>query len=401
MSQARSETPIASLSIQDILFVLFKHKGKILLCAAIGLVAAATVYLLSPPLYESQAKLLVRYVVDRSAVDPEAAGNSAKIADAINSEVQIITSWDLALQVAEAIGVQRLLPDADHPVTKAEAAYSIRLAVEATPAGKASNVIMVSYKNHDPKLATLILDELIGRYFVKHLEVHRSAEAFNFVTQQSDQVRARLNQTEDALKQLKGEARITSLTETTTNLSTELAKTREALKTAETERAQQLAVVQEMEKSFAGQNKKSQDAGLKSQDAASVANTEAVQQYHTIVARLANLRQTDLELVSRYAQKTESPESLDEQYRARQIRPERGQLSPAAQAARASARARAFVGADRDRAQSLARERYHRQNDSGFSYRGTKKSFDTLVKEAEQEIVKEKLDKSLRYQSIG
>ena len=61
----------------------------------------------------------------------------------------------------------------------------------------------------------------------------------------------------------------------------------------------------------------------------------------------------------------------------------------------------AFVGAERDEAQALARERYRRQNDSGFSYQGGKKSFDTLVKEAEQEIIKQKINNSLALQSIG
>ena len=50
-------------------------------------------------------------------------------------------------------------------------------------------------------------------------------------------------------------------------------------------------------------------------------------------------------------------------------------------------------------AQALARERYRRQNDSGFSYQGGKKSFDTLVKEAEQEIIKQKIDNALTYKA--
>ena len=48
----------------------------------------------------------------------------------------------------------------------------------------------------------------------------------------------------------------------------------------------------------------------------------------------------------------------------------------------------------------MARERYRRQNDSGFSYLGTKKSFDTLVKEAEQELIKQKIDSFAHLQSI-
>ena len=61
--------PPSSLNVQDVLYVLFKHKWKILLCSAIGIGAAAAVFLRSPTVYESQAKLLVRYVVDRSSVD--------------------------------------------------------------------------------------------------------------------------------------------------------------------------------------------------------------------------------------------------------------------------------------------------------------------------------------------
>ena len=69
MSQPKLVAPPPGLNVQDILYVLFKHKWKILLCAAIGIGAAAAVFFRSPTVYESQAKLLVRYVVDTSAID--------------------------------------------------------------------------------------------------------------------------------------------------------------------------------------------------------------------------------------------------------------------------------------------------------------------------------------------
>src|SRR4029453_10283178 len=97
---------------------------------------------------------------------------------------------------------------------------------------KGSNIIFVSYKNHDPQMATLVLQELLSRYFVKHLEVHRSAGAFDFVTQQTDQVRARLNQTEDALKSLRDKTGIVSLKEGSEALTAEAADTRKKLNDA-------------------------------------------------------------------------------------------------------------------------------------------------------------------------
>src|SRR3979411_3031151 len=195
----------SNLDRNDILFALFKHKRKIMVCAAAGLLAGTAVCSLYPPVYESQAKLLVRYLVERSsvdAIDSARGSGSTQLADnALGSEIEILTSWDLALQAAEAVGIKRLLPNTASAPTKEAGAR------------KGSNIIFVSYRNPNPELATLVLTELVNRYFNKHLEVHRSAGAFDFVTQQTDQVRARLNQTEDALKPLNERAGIISLAE--------------------------------------------------------------------------------------------------------------------------------------------------------------------------------------------
>ena len=69
MSQQKPIAQPSGLNLQDILYVLFRHKWKIITCATIGICAAAAVFFLYPTVYESQAKLLVRYVVDTSAID--------------------------------------------------------------------------------------------------------------------------------------------------------------------------------------------------------------------------------------------------------------------------------------------------------------------------------------------
>src|SRR5438046_9879215 len=63
------EVATPSLGVHDILFVFFKHQRTILICTALGLVAATSAFFFYPPLYQSQAQLLFRYVVERSAVD--------------------------------------------------------------------------------------------------------------------------------------------------------------------------------------------------------------------------------------------------------------------------------------------------------------------------------------------
>ncbi len=366
--------PAPSLNAQDVLYILFKHKGKILLSAVIGVCAAAAVYLLRVPIYESQAKLLVRYVVDTSAIDQVESSSAVRPSseNLINSEVEILTSWDLAMQVAKGVGFERLVGPSDGLADLPKAARNIRLGLSVN-ALKGSNIITVSYKNKDPELASFVLKDLISLYFTKHLEVHRSADAFNFVTQQSDELRARLSLTEDELKRLKGEAGITSLTVSTSNLDERLAKTQGEFQDATARLAEQRAAVQELEKALAALEEKKVSESSEPNEKA-----EAVNQYHSILERLGQLREIQLRLLSKYLEKQDlaTPETLEG---TRQV--------VKSSETQNRVRQMVFIGGERANAQTLARERYHRQNDTGFAYQGNKKDFDTLVKEAEKEIL--------------
>jgi uncharacterized protein involved in exopolysaccharide biosynthesis/Mrp family chromosome partitioning ATPase len=234
----------SGMHLDDVLFALFKRKSTILLCALVGIMAAVALYFLWPPSYESRAKLLVRYVLERSGVDPVEAEKALTASSnegdrVIGAEVEILTSWDLAEEVADAIGPKKLGAS-----SKEAAAMNVISGLKVVP-DKGSNIIFISYKNHDPKMATAVLQELLSRYFVKHLEVHRSAGAFDFVTQQTDQVRTRLSQTEDALQALKEKTGIASLKEGREALMTEESRTREALNATEAELAEKQAVVRQ------------------------------------------------------------------------------------------------------------------------------------------------------------
>src|SRR3979411_524946 len=121
MAELLTDTQHSSFSVGDVFYALFKHKWKILSGAIIGMCTAFITDAGYTPLYESTAKLLVRYVIDRSMVDPE-AGRAPKLAENIlASEIEILTSWDLAVEVVDAVGIKRLLPGADSSA-KTEAA---------------------------------------------------------------------------------------------------------------------------------------------------------------------------------------------------------------------------------------------------------------------------------------
>ena len=308
----------SGFNVTDVLAATFKHKGKIILCGVAGLIAAAAVYIFYPPLYQSEAKLLVRYVLDRSPVDPVDGGSSSttgfgKTTDnVINSEVEILKSWDLAVQVAQAIGFRKLVPEMGDAANVNAAAFAVASGLEVG-AQRGSDILFVSYTNRDPQLATQVLDELVNRYFVKHLEVHRSAEAFDFVSRQSDQVRARLNQTEDALKALKAKAGITSVADNSSTLSTDVVKIEDQYLASEAELAEQTARVKEIEESLGASGSTPASSNSKTPNASSSkdgkprspASPEELRQYKAITARLDQLRKTELDLLSRYTAESE------------------------------------------------------------------------------------------------
>jgi succinoglycan biosynthesis transport protein ExoP len=295
MSESEYETQHSGLKLNDFLFILFRHKWKILLFSTAGIAAAAEVYVSAQTL-ESKAKLLVRYVVERSAIDrldSPIAKPGSQNENLLNSEVEILTSWDLATQVAQAIGPERLLPGFEGKATVAGGAGSILGGLKVAPVPD-SNIISVSYQNRDPALAVSVLQELVSRYFDKHLEVHRSAGAFNLVKQEADQVRGQLNEAEEKLKELKARVGITSLADGTATLNAELTKGQEQLDAAEAELAGQEARVKGIEKWLAATDKNSSDNAMRQ------ASRKAIREYEELLTQLGYLRQSETDLLGKF-----------------------------------------------------------------------------------------------------
>jgi uncharacterized protein involved in exopolysaccharide biosynthesis/Mrp family chromosome partitioning ATPase len=296
ISEVEHEPAHSGLNLHDVLFILYRHKWKILFCAATGIIAAAAIFFLLPPTYESEAKLFVRYVVDKSAIDgldSQIKTPNPQTDTLVNSEVEILTSSDLAREVAETIGFERLMPHAraKSDIGKAIETIQRNLMVSVI---KGTNIINLSFKSSDSQLPMPILQELVKRYFDKHLEVHRSVGAFDFVAKETQELQTELNQTEQELKELKARAGIISLKESTETVATELGKTQAALDTAEVDLAAQQARVKELQKSLAFTSSTSSDNPVRP------ASSEAVQEYQSLVNRLTQLQQAETELLSKY-----------------------------------------------------------------------------------------------------
>src|SRR4029453_13013745 len=123
MPEHRIESEHSAFNLGSILSAIFKWKRTILALTLFGLLAATAIYCFFPAVYESGARLLVCFVLEKSLTDPvdtisgggTRGGTGLTIDAVIAAEVSILTSWDLSVEVAEALGPKRVLPDSKAP----------------------------------------------------------------------------------------------------------------------------------------------------------------------------------------------------------------------------------------------------------------------------------------------
>lgn len=297
--QKSAPTPAkGGLGLQDILFVLFKHKWKILLLSVLGLSAAAAVFVTRQPLFESRAKIMISYVLQRGGAEAndkqvEAGGRTG--GQVVNTEMVILRSADLAAEVAQAVGVERLGANAT------EATAVVQGGLEVAPESRESNVLVVNYRHPDPVIARDVLQELVKLYPKRHLEIHRSVGAFDAVAAQVKAIRDKLMATEQQLNKLKADSGIISVQEDSLMLAVQRDKSQQDLVAAEAELAAQASKVDALAKRLGGSPETSVANGSASESSAPAAKPEQIEEYRELCRRLEFLQGKHLELSDKLA----------------------------------------------------------------------------------------------------
>ncbi|MEK7954396.1 GumC family protein [Luteolibacter soli] len=287
--QKTAPTPAkGGLGLQDILFVLFKHKWKILFLGLLGIGAAAGLYVTQKPLYESHAKILVTQVIQRGGLEGtdsqlDAGGRAGE--QVLNTEMAIIRSGALAAKVAERLKVSPRM---------------VQGGLEVAPEARGSNVLLITYRNADAELAQNVLAEVVKLYPDEHLEVRRSLGSLDSVFKQTDLIKEKLEQTEKELNKLKADTGIVSVREQSLSLTTQRDKTQGDIVTAEAELAAQESRVESLQGKLSGEAA-APDAKAGSKPATVAPTAEQVDEYRELSRRLEYLQQQDLALRSKFA----------------------------------------------------------------------------------------------------
>ena len=249
-NQAKPGTPAPpGMGLDDVLFTLFRHKLIIVGFTLLGIVGAVVVRVIKPPLYVSKAKLMVHYVMDsRGAVDakdPDAQNvrqMGGNVDNIIASELEILTSLDIATQVVATVGAERILAKKGGGHDPMAAAGVICSGIEALPPH--STIITVSFKHPDKDLAQPVLDAIIHAYMHKHWELHTGAGVLDeYWIKEKEALAKKLTQTEEDLKKAKAGAKVLFVDDSKHNFETRITKTQGELDDASRELAERQAVL--------------------------------------------------------------------------------------------------------------------------------------------------------------
>jgi uncharacterized protein involved in exopolysaccharide biosynthesis/Mrp family chromosome partitioning ATPase len=249
------ERPSSGLSLGDVYYTLFRHKWKIVLVFLAGIVAAAGLYLAKPPMYQSQSKILIRFILESKNpvagdVDARVKSPDSRGENIINSEIEILTSFDLAILVADVVGPEKILARLGGGNDRLRAAGVVRqgLLVEVP---RSSNVLLLTFRHPDATVVQSTLSALVDTYLKRHVEIHQGVGVLDdFFLRQADQLRARLADTESQLKKLRADAQIISLDESKRGYIEQITKLSDELRSAEAELMERRITLTELGKSF-------------------------------------------------------------------------------------------------------------------------------------------------------
>ncbi len=291
----------SGLNLADVYYGIFRHKWKIILLSAAGLAAAAVVYFVMPAAYSSEAKLLIRYVVESKVPSGIAGDTQIKNPDPrgdniINSEIEVLQSLDLATQVVDAIGAEKILGPRSAETNRylAAAVLQKNLKVQVP---RNSNVLRISFQHPDREVVQPVLTKLIEVYLRRHVEIHRSIGAFDdLLTQQTDALRAQLAQTEQDLQRARTNAGVISIEDSKKAYAEAIARTREELFNTQAELVERQATLEARQKLLPVKTE------TPSEKPEAEVPADKVDEYRRILGRLDFLRKREQELLTQYTE---------------------------------------------------------------------------------------------------
>lgn len=295
MTPKTNNTPQGfTITLQDIYYILFRYKWIIISILTCTIIAAIVVRVTRPILYRSEAELLIKFLsvptAEINTVDRRVVSLADRDEDIINSEVQILQSMDLAKEIADEVGPQKIIGAGPADTNRLEAAEIIRQNLSAEVPHQ-SGMIVLSFTHHDPQVVQVVLSSLINAYLTLDGKIHDPAINDSLLGQM-ETIKGKLADVEANLLEQETKAGIYSIDENRRAASDQIAQIESQIYTATADLAAEEMTVTDLKKGI-GTNKLVVEP-------AAYPPPEIVAEYQDVNADLQAQRSRVMQLMSEY-----------------------------------------------------------------------------------------------------
>ncbi len=205
-------------TLTDILIVIFKHKYKVIAFFFSLAITVSFYTFLMTPIYEAKTKLIVK--PGREFIYKSEVGNDVlpvtnnNFEEMLNTEIEIITSRDLAEKVVTALGIETIYPDSinnsltnAYPLEAASLKFKKNLSAKSI---RGTSIINVSFQHHDPQISAISVNLLVELFKEKHLQTFSNPKSTSFLEEKLETYRKKLEESEGRLEDFKQKYKISS-----------------------------------------------------------------------------------------------------------------------------------------------------------------------------------------------
>ncbi len=297
-----------NFSLRDMAGVIFRKKWLILITLLTAGIAATIFATLTPEMYQSEMKILVRNMrVDSPlTAGDESVSELIEVSQAeISSEIELLKSRDLLakvvndlkLAVPEEPGKAITEADVERAIVKLGEDLNISIA-------KKSNIIEIAYASKSPEKSAAVLKLLSELYLDKHLKLHRPPGTYEFFKEQADQYEQDLRTSENSLSNFQQKQNVVAIKEQKELTFSRLIDTRAKLKDLNgtiNESAKKIAALEEQ------LNKT--ESRIKTQNRV-IPNQFSAERLNTMLVELRNKK---IELLAKFRSDDRIVQEVDEQ----------------------------------------------------------------------------------------
>jgi uncharacterized protein involved in exopolysaccharide biosynthesis len=219
-AQANRAFSVGEKGPRDILSIIFKHKGMILVSFVLitALCCASAIFYLKfmhKQVYMAKALILIRPGWESQGIDLTLNQRPANVSssDLLATEVQILLSRELAEKIINEMKPEVIFPKLAQSVREGRpiagsALYQFQqsLSVKST----SGNILEASFKGPDPAVAARVVNQLVDYYIDKRGDTYRNPKVLLFLEQKTGEYGKKLAEAESKLKAFQDQSKIIS-----------------------------------------------------------------------------------------------------------------------------------------------------------------------------------------------